>query len=51
MEAGNDVKVTWDGKTDDGFYAAPGDYRVEVQAEDSAGNKSLIMSGVLRLFY
>jgi flagellar basal-body rod modification protein FlgD len=35
--AAGTVAVTWDGKTDGGATAAPGTYRLEIEAKDGAG--------------
>jgi len=44
-------QVVWDGKDDTGTLVINGDYRIAIQATDSAGNRSIQLNVVVRVYY
>lgn len=47
---GEDQTLSWDGRTEDGHLAAPGDYRLSLEATTALGAPSLLRQAVVRVF-
>ena len=50
VSAGN-ASISWDGRADNGYFAAPGSYRLGLKAVDSGGNQSMIRYVLMKVFY
>jgi len=50
VAAGNS-SLSWDGRDDNGIFAAEGDYRLALRAIDASGNQSMIRYALVKVFY
>jgi PKD repeat protein len=50
VAAGNST-IAWDGRADNGLFAAQGSYRLALKAVDAQGNQSIIRYVLVKVFY
>lgn len=49
--AAGSSSISWDGRADNGYFAAQGSYRLGLKAVDSGGNPSMIRYVLMKVFY